>query len=198
MMRHGEANQSDCSLRCLSMRRTSRFSTTVSKRHRATALVALVCSAILAGCSSQPMASIKSDKTLPAGWVRYSYGALSVGAPRGWRIYSYVPLCPPPHGTNDVVIEFTETTPEAASCAYSPGPSRVIALGCLIGPAMGEFGSPSQTTRVQGRLLHRSDTEITYPGSGWKAVFLLLPGFSPTGLGEEIMSTVKPTGRSCR
>lgn len=153
---------------------------------------------VVAACSSPPMASIGIDKALPAGWVRYSYGALSVGAPRGWNIYNYVPLCPPAGGTTDVVIEFTERTPEAASCAYSPGPSRVIALGCLLGPARRAFGSPPQTIRVQRKTFHRSSTEVTLEGSDWEAVFLLLPGFLPSGLGQQILNTVKPTGRSCR
>ena len=62
---------------------------------------------------------------------RYGYGALSVGAPRGLMIYDYVPLCPARARTTNVLIEFTETTPEAASCAYSPGTSQVIDLDVL-------------------------------------------------------------------
>lgn len=160
-------------------------------------LIALI---VLNGCSSPPMASVKVDKHLPPGWVRYSYGALSVGAPRGWTIYRYVPLCPPAVGTTGVV-EFTETTPEAASCAApGTGTSRVIALGCLTGEAIGQFpiGSPSETTVDGGRLIRKSATQASLRGDGWEARFLLLQGFSPPSLGQEILSTVKPTGRSCR
>ena len=166
------------------------------------AVAALLSAAVdLSGCSSQPMASVRTDKNLPNGWVRYSYGALSVGAPRGWKIQSYIPLCPPVPGTT-AVVEFTETTPVAASCASGPGigGSRVIALGCLTGQALGQFaiGSSSETTFVGGHLLRRSSTQVSLKGHDWEAIFLLLPGFSPSALGQQILATVKPTGRSCR
>jgi hypothetical protein len=144
------------------------------------------------------VASITTDSRLPAGWVRYSYGALSVGAPRGWTVYNFIPLCPSGPGTG--VDEFTETTRMGASCGrpYN-GISTVIALGCLEGIAVGQFerGSPSDSTRVDGRLLYRSSIQVSLRGSGWEATCFLLYGFSPPGLGREILGTVEPTGRSC-
>lgn len=173
----------------------------VRRDRGALATVALLVSSVIFGsCSSHPVASTTTDRALPSGWVRYSYGALSVGAPRGWPTYSYVPLCPPSPGTT-AIVEFTETTAEAASCAVLPenGTSRVIALGCLTGAALGQFaiGSPSDTAVVAGRLLRRSDTQMSLRGNGWEATFMLLPGFAPPGLGQEILGTVRPTGRPC-
>lgn len=67
-----------------------------------------------------------SDSHLPAGWARFSYGSLSVGAPSGWKVRSAPLSCGSPPNT---VNEYTLNTLRSTSCpSFGPGSPTVEAV----------------------------------------------------------------------
>lgn len=178
-------------------------------RGRASVISAVVvCLAVgLTGCTShsggksagpEPSSAKTSDSHLPAGWARFSYGSLSVGAPAGWKVSSAPLFCGSPPNT---VNEYTLSTLRATSCpAYGPGSPTVeaVAIECLRGQAADLYSSTSSTTVVKGKVLYRQDTYVYQLGNGWEGVVLLPVNFGPLPtLGAEILATVQPTGKPC-
>jgi hypothetical protein len=156
----------------------------------------------LAGCSSSPRAASSSRagvSPLPTGWMRYSYKALSVGVPAGWKISSALLLCSWPA---DTVDEFTVDNPIelAASCpAGGPSPAVVqsIAIECLTGRAGHLFSGPGPTTIVDRQVLHHSSPSLVYlQGDGWQAVVATAEP-APTSFTAKVLATVEPTGKPC-
>ena len=86
-----------------------------------------------------------------------------------------VPSCPPPLHP------------------VSPGPSIVIE--CLQAAANGNYSGPASTTVVGGLTLHRSGDSTWLQGAGWEGVVYVAGG--PRALGQAMIATVQPTGRSC-
>lgn len=114
-----------------------------------------------------PVSRMSTDPKLPAGWTRFSYGSLSVGAPRMWTIRR-APLhncfAPPPH----TVSEYTTTTLTESSCpsehAGPPWPPTAVAIACFGAKANGVFGGSATTMIVHGTTLSRSGDVVWLQG----------------------------------
>lgn len=139
-----------------------------------------------------------SDSRLPAGWARFSYGSLSVGAPSGWKVRSAPLSCGSPPNT---VNEYTLNTLRSTSCpSFGPGSPTVeaVVIECLRGKAGRLYSGTSSTTVVEGRVLYRQDTYVYQLGRGSEGVVFLPMNFGPLPtLGAEILATVEPTGKPC-
>lgn len=160
----------------------------------------------LGACSSpsgvsthKPVAEQTTDPRLPAGWARFSYGALSVGAPANWKVSSAPLFCGSPPST---VTETTSDSLRATSCpSFGPDSPRVqaVAIECLRGGANGLFRDSGPGTSMAGGVLHTygGGTAVYLQGSRWEGVVLLPMNFGPASLGNQILGTVEPTGRPC-
>lgn len=172
-------------------------------RGRASALAAaiLFIAATLTACACHEPLSLKTkDARLPAGWARFSYGSLSVGAPATWRVSSTPwPSCslPPPH----VVGEYTTDTVTTSACGSGPageGPTvEAVSIVCWRGKAKRIFSGPGPTVTVNGKTLHQDQTRVYLQGNGWEGAVELADPFGSPRLGAAILSTVEPTGKSC-
>lgn len=180
--------------------------TQARKGRRSVALAAAVLVVgTLAGCSSHsgggvapsPVSLKATDPHLPAGWARFSYGSLSVGAPAGWKVNSTPLFCGSPPKT---VSEYKLTSVTATSCpSFGPASptAEAVAIECLLGKANGLYSGLTPTTTVDGEVLHREGTFVYLQGSGWEGVVLLPMNFGPPALGSTILATVEPTGKPC-
>jgi hypothetical protein len=136
---------------------------------------------------------------LPAGWARFSYGSLSVAAPKTWKV-SRVPLANCAAPSPNSVSEYTVTRVTASSCPAESGdvPTvAAIAIECLRGAANGLYSGSATTTVVRGATLSRIDTRVWLQSGSWEGVVFLAENFGPASLGRAILATVEPTGRPC-
>lgn len=183
----------------------------VDKESRATrsiwswyVVVSLVCALpmiLLGGCSahsrtSAPHSGVANDASLPRGWMRYSYGSLSVGAPATWKIDTLRPsICASP--PDQTVSEFTDSSTSSVSCPAGLGgrPIQAVELSCLVGQANQSY-SGAATTTVNGQSLGRSGNVVYLQGDGSEGIVSLPEPFDPA-LDDEILGTVAPTGHRC-
>jgi hypothetical protein len=164
-------------------------------------VMAFAVAAFLSACSSSsapsPVAATAPDRTLPSGWIRYSYGSLSVGAPASWKVSGTPLFCgSPPH----TVTESTLYSLTATSCpAMTPQSPRVsaVAIMCLRGKANRADSGPASPVVVNGHMLQRTDDLVSLQGSGSKGEVVLPENFGPSSLAPMILATVAPTGRAC-
>jgi hypothetical protein len=165
------------------------------------AAVFLFLGATSTGCAShavQPVTLKTKDVRLPAGWARFSYGSLSVGAPATWTVRS-TPWrncsLPPQH----TVTEDTDTTVRISSCGAGSTSTTVqaVAIECLRGKANGLYYGPGPTVTVNGETLHKRESMVYLQGDGWEGTVSLSDYFGPPSLGAAILTTVEPTGRPC-
>jgi hypothetical protein len=145
-------------------------------------------------------AALNSTQTqLPAGWARFSYGSLSAGAPKTWKVSpTPLPNCAAPAPNS--VSEYTLTRVTASSCPAEIGDVATvaaIAIECLRGAANGLYSGAATTTVVRGATLSRSGTLVSFQGASWEGVVTLADNFAPASLGRAILATVEPTGRPC-
>lgn len=157
--------------------------------------------AVLSACSSShapsPVAVTAPDRTLPSGWIRYSYGSLSVGAPASWKVSGTPLFCGSPPNT---VTESTLYSLTATSCpAMTPQTPTVsaVAIICLRGKANRADSGPASTIVVDGRALQRTADLVYLQGTGSEGEVVLPVNFGPPSLGPTILATVAPTGRAC-
>jgi hypothetical protein len=151
--------------------------------------------------SSPPVSAVlkSTQEPLPTGWTRFSYGSLSVRAPKTWKVSpAPLPNCaaPPPNS----VSEYTLTRVTASNCPAEIGdvPTvAAIAIECLRGAANGLYSGSATSTVVRGTTLARSGTLVWLQGASWEGVVTLADNFAPASLGRAILATVEPTGRPC-
>jgi hypothetical protein len=162
------------------------------------ALAALVGVVTSSGHTVHPPSSASHARApLPAGWARFSYGPLTVAAPRGWKVQHDVPpscVGPPPN----TVSEYTLSEDVLSSCPSrdSSPPLVGIDIVCLVDAANGTFtGAPWKVAR--GATLRRSGLGIVLlQSSRWESM-VVLDGDTPASLGRAILGTVEPTGKEC-
>jgi hypothetical protein len=168
-------------------------------------LLVVLAAFVLAGCaahtvpSGAPHPNLRGDSALPPGWVRHSYGLLSVGAPSAWKLST---IQPPNCGSppNHTVTEITDATVTASACpsisSAEPAVSAVV-IECLVGKANGLYSGFSASTVVGGQTMYRNGTVVYLQGGAAQGVVYLPDSFGPAPLADEILGTVAPSGKPC-
>ncbi len=167
------------------------------------AIVGLLTVVSVAGCSSSskepssgiPASSVTHDSRLPAGWARYSYGALSVGAPADWKVITWdAPLA------NNAVSETMTSTVQASTGNLAPSPpTNAVSISCGRGQASHLFSEPGPGKLVGGKSLHYMwSAQLVYlQGDSWQALVSVPAQTIPTSLATQLLDTVEPTGKAC-
>ena len=162
---------------------------------------------------SSPSTSVRlatAVAPLPSGWKRYSYGALSVGAPETWSVRvgrdGLSCLVGIPEYT---VTEWTQTQLVPQSCPAMPSRTNGapaapgVQISCVRAEALRvelelsrdkRITGSTSTTVVRGRTLVRGADSIWLRGPGWAAA---VAAAGPRGLVQAMLATVQPTGRAC-
>lgn len=164
----------------------------------------MVAAVALAACASHRSArpshpSTSASARPTSGWVRQSFGSLSVSVPAAWKVIAAVPpscWAPP----NDTVTEATLSTITASSCpsmGRGNPRARAVVIECLVGKAGGLYAGASATWAVDGHVLRRVGDVVYLRERGAEGVVYLAAGFRPAALGERILASVAPSGRKC-
>jgi hypothetical protein len=167
------------------------------------AMVGFLTLVSVAGCSSAskepssggPASRVSHDSRLPAGWVRYSYGALSVGAPSDWKVVSWV--APP---ANNTVSETTTSTVQVSAGNPPPNPpTNEVSISCGRGQVSHMFSEPGPGTFVDWKSLHymRSARLVYLQGDSWQGLVSVPAQTIPPSLATRLLDTVEPTGKAC-
>lgn len=167
------------------------------------AVVGLLIAVSVVGCSSSsnepssgfPASSVSRDLRLPAGWARYSYGALSVGAPAHWKVITWD--APPANNT----VSETTTSVVHASTGNLPRypPTNEVSISCGRGQASHLFSEPGPGRLVGWRSLHYmwSAGLVYLQGDSWQALVFVSAQTVPKSLTAQLLDTVEPTGKAC-
>jgi hypothetical protein len=122
----------------------------------------VLASSLLVGCSSRtitsssPVLRSSTDRALPLGWTRFSYGSLSIGVPSGWTVdKSPFSICVPQ--PNDTVQAVTFTTQVSSACPSGTETAlqNDAQLECLTATANHLYVDASSTTVINGTVLGR-------------------------------------------
>jgi hypothetical protein len=99
------------------------------------------------------------------------------------------------------VTEATLTQVLAPPCPpplpHRPPDGPSIVIECLQAAANGSYSGSPSTTVVGGLTLSRDGGSTWLHGHGWEAVVYVAGNLGPHGLGQAMLATVQPTGRSC-
>lgn len=154
--------------------------------------------------SATPKLVETSSRHLPAGWVHYSYGPLSVGAPLTWKasVERHANAdCQPGH--NDTVTARVVDNRVASTCptwTEDALPDTVL-IECLQGPQSHLYYDDSPNAPVVRDGLHHlgagPSQKLYLQTPTAEAVVAVTQSRRSPGLANRILSTVNRTGRTC-
>jgi hypothetical protein len=163
---------------------------------------------VLVGCdahqSALPPLQISADPGLPSGWVRYSYGGLSVGAPKTWTVSKpIVANANCEASLNDSVTADSFDAERASSCPETTLDALpdAVELKCLSGNASHLYAEATSSAAITGTKLRHfgagTDLGVYLQNRTTEAVVRAESSPQQPELAAQILSTVKVTGRPC-
>jgi hypothetical protein len=164
------------------------------------AVVAVLAVASLTDCTGHGRGShtAASAPAEPAGWTRFSYGSVSVSVPGPWTIVtSPPPSCSPPSDETVTEVRLSSVTESACPANIGRGTVRAVVIECLVGRAHALFSGGPVIRVVNGQALRQGGDGIYLQQAEAEGVVSLATGFASESLGNQILASVTPTGKSC-
>lgn len=143
-----------------------------------------------------PGAPVAAANDVPAGWMRYSYGALSVAAPATWKLNRTEPAnCFPPGP--QTITEWTASKPEMSACGSGPiniPPPPSVTISCFVGKLKHlYYGGPAVAT-VSGVKLYGGNNLLYVQDTDSET---MVSATGTDAMTRQILATVQPSNGHC-